>query len=560
MARMMDYQIRELLEAIKSQPSENLESETVEFKGYRDEQALHNAKDLAEEISALANGDGGTIVIGVCDGPTTPSGGWALQLRGFPVVDALATQERLQGRLQPRIPLAVSNFSFEGTNFAVVRVPHKPDTLVSTTSGKTCKREGRSSRPMTPSEIEQAVKGLVSYDWSAEPLDLTPALVLDPGSLEGARQDFAERRKLEAMPDSPSFLEAIGATKNGTLTNAGLLFLGSEEAIRSHLGDFEYRFSWKTKAGDLRINDVWQGNLWSAVNRAKAHFRTCNQKHRFKYKEREFDVPMLDEIAFHEAYLNALVHRDYSTEGMVSVNFTGDRIVITSPGEFYGGVTADNIALHEPRHRNKALARVLMAHNLVDRAGMGVLRMGLHSLRYGRGFPSFREAPDSVEVSMEGEFLRPHVTVLALDNVERFGIPELLILNTVYETGVASVAVLEEQLGRLTSDPWEAIQRAVANIAEVELCGTSDGLFVRVRREAMQSLNVTRIFRVSTNSEKHVALYSYLKRHTRASNADIREVLGHAYSSQTSRFLREARYVARSGSGPSARWFLTNAA
>ena len=57
-----------------------------------------------------------------------------------------------------------------------------------------------------------------------------------------------------------------------------------------------------------------------------------------------------------------------------------------------------------------------MTHNLVDRAGMGVLRMGLGSLKYGRAFPSFREQSDAVEVTMEAEYLRPGVAVLAIDN------------------------------------------------------------------------------------------------------------------------------------------------
>jgi len=197
-----------------------------------------------------------------------------------------------------------------------------------------------------------------------------------------------------------------------------------------------------------------------------------------------------------------------------------------------------------------------MVHNLVDRAGMGILRMGLRSLMYGRGFPQFQEAPGSVEVTMDAQFLRPAITVLALDNQDRYGIPELLILNSVFERGYVSVRVLEEQLRRLVPSPWDALQHAVDRITAVEFCGSSEGVFVRVSREWMELLDVSRVFRVSSNSHKHVDLYKYLKRHGDASNADIRDVLDHSYSSQTSRFLRDAKYVERKGSGPSARWSL----
>ena len=172
----------------------------------------------------------------------------------------------------------------------------------------------------------------------------------------------------------------------------------------------------------------------------------------------------MDPVSFHEAYLNALVHRDYSVDGMISVTFTDKELKIHSPGEFFGGVTSENIAIHEPRHRNKNLAQILMLHNLVDRAGMGVLRMGLGSLRYGRKFPEFREQSDSVEVRMEAQYIRPAVAVLAINNKDSWGIPELLIINSVYEIGVVSVQELELKLRRLDESPWQSIEKAVNNI------------------------------------------------------------------------------------------------
>jgi len=90
----------------------------------------------------------------------------------------------------------------------------------------------------------------------------------------------------------------------------------------------------------------------------------------------------------------------------------------------------------------------------------------------------------------------------------------------------------------------------------VEPCGTQSGIFIRVTPKWKAFLGVGREFAPSRNSEKHVALYRYLKRHGEASNANLRGVLKHASASQTSGFLRHAKYVERTGSGPSARWSL----
>jgi ATP-dependent DNA helicase RecG len=382
-----------------------------------------------------------------------------------------------------------------------------------------------------------------------------PGVLLDAQAVDDAIANFSALRHLDARPSPGSYLESIGATRNGRLTSGGLLFLGKADAIRANLGEFEYRFSWKLPNGTLIINDVWNGSVWSAVKRSRDHFILCNKFATFELRGRTFEVPAIDEIAFHEAYLNALVHRDYSSDGMVSINYTDKRLIVTSPGIFYGGVTAENIIRHEPRHRNKNLARMLMLHHLVDRAGMGVTRMGILSLKYGRAFPEFKEAEGSVEVSLSTEYLRPAVTVLSSDN-PMWGIPELLIINRVYESGFVAVPALERPLARVADDPWATIVSAVEEMGQVELCGTNRGVYVRVAANWKNFLNVGRTFRVSETSTKHVKLYSYLKRHGDATNSDITELLGHKHSSQTSAFLRNAEYAKRTGVGPGARWSL----
>src|SRR5262249_52750111 len=100
----------------------------------------------------------------------------------------------------------------------------------------------------------------------------------------------------------------------------------------------EYRFSRKTHTGRLIVNDVWDDCLWNTIKRAKSHFNKLNEKTHIRFRGKDYEVQLLDPIAFHEAYLNAIVHRDYSIDGMVSVEFLDDRLTVTSPGTFYGGV------------------------------------------------------------------------------------------------------------------------------------------------------------------------------------------------------------------------------
>ena len=296
----MNHQITVLpiLAALKDTPSERLESDGIEFKEYRSENALHNAKDLAEEISALANRQGGIIIVGVRDSSNVSGGQLASQLVGFPRVDLHTTRERLAGKLRPKLELDLTEVQFEGKNYLVIGIPHRLDTLVATTSGKVCIREGKSSRPMEPDEIQQAVKALQDYDWSAEIVDLSPANALNTQAVAEGKADFTKRRE-SAQATTGDFLEAIGVTVNGKLSKAGLIFLGKAPVIRSLLGNFEYRFSRKTRTGQLVVNDVWDDCLWNTIKRAQCHFDELNVKTQLRFRGRKYDVQLLDPVGEH---------------------------------------------------------------------------------------------------------------------------------------------------------------------------------------------------------------------------------------------------------------------
>jgi predicted HTH transcriptional regulator len=552
---IFSQQIDTLLESVKHAPSEQYESDEVEFKEYSSEQSLHNAKDLADEISALANYKGGIIVVGVRDSGNVAKMEWSSQLVGFAQVDLHTTRERLLGKLRPKIDLELRNHSFEGRSYLIISVPNSLGSLVSTSSGRVCIRDGKSSRPMEPDEITNSVKSLQDYDWSAQILDLRTNDALDNDAVAEAFSDFCIRRNASGASLN-DFYEAVGVTINGLLTKAGLIFLGSPEAIRTNLGNYEYRFSRRSRRGELLVNDIWDECLWKTIRRAKAHFNAVNTKTKLKARGKEHQLQLLDEIAFHEAFLNALVHRDYSMDGMVSVNFLDETLSIASPGRFYGGVSAENIWRHEPRHRNKTLARMMMEYHLVDRAGMGVQRISLNSLKYGREMPIFSDSSGSVTVNMQAKFSRPGIFVLSDIYSSECGISEYVIMNLLYKIGYASVSSVLLSLSRIEDDPWLAAKRATNNLPFVELSGDQTGVYVRIQPSWNNLFEVQKSYRVSRSSDKYVALYNFLREHGSGSNADISGLLGYAHSSQTSRFLRDTLWVRRSGNGPSAVWSL----
>ncbi len=551
-----------ILSKVKSQPSADIESDKIEFKNYDNEKSLHNSKDLAEEISALANHCGGAIIIGVIDSSNVTSGEWDKQLNGFVRVDLTETKFRLTGKLSPMIDLHLEHYEFESKNYLVIHIPHFRDKLIATKSGKVCIRDGRSSRPMTPEEIEEKVKSLQFYDWSNEIIDISPNEVLDETSVEESLINYCGRRGI-ATDDLTvdSYLESISVTKDGVLNRAGLLFLGKDEGIKKYLGDYEYRFSRKKRSGSLIANEIWRGNLWKSTKKFKSLFEKFNNFVEVELKGKKYKCPLLDKVAFHEALLNAIVHRDYTEDGMIAINFKDDEFNITNPGTFYGGVTENNIVYHEPRHRNKALASILMLFSLVDRAGMGVLRMGVNSLRYGRAFPMFKEEDSSIEVSMEAEYLHAEVFVIANDNTDSLGIVDLLILNMINQEGYTNIDAVLNKIKNKITNPWESILYAIERgpLKDIlEFCGNKSGLFIRPNKSWNNYFHSKRTIKTTSSSSKHIKLYKHLKAHSIDSNENLMAVTGIKHSSTMSSFLKECEYLRKEGKSVTSKWLLLN--
>ena len=547
-----------IIQACKHVNSEVLESEEVEFKEFASASSLHGSKELAEEVSALANKKGGVIVVGIRDGGNVKNQEWESQLVGFELADTIEIEQRIKGKLRPHIDLKAQYLEFEGKNYLTIHVPTRRDTLVSTSSGKTCIRDGRSSRPMEPGEIRLAVSGLVNYDWTAEVLDHIPDTALDHQAVDAAYQDYCARKDYpdDKRPNIAAFLEAIGATTNGAVTKSGLLFLGKPNDITKWLGTYEYRFTWRKSAGELIKNVVWDDNLWNTIQRTKDLFNSCNSEIFLEYAGKTHPCKKLDTIAFHECFMNSMVHRDYSIEGMVVVDYNFDRMMVTNPGVFYGGVTAENISSHQPRHRNKALAKLLMNFQLVDRAGMGVKRMTFGSLAYGREFPSFKEAFDTVEVSLSAKAIIPEIFVKVQTSPEKFSLPDLVIFNSLYRVGYMDVVELAKRIAAHDGNAWQTIKSSVKRHSELELCGTNKGIFVRFKPAWANYFKAQNPLKISKTSSKHVKLFDYLQEFKEASNENITQILAHKNTTHTSAFLRKASYTMRTGNGPSAKWSL----
>jgi len=100
-------------------------------------------------------------------------------------------------------------------------------------------------------------------------------------------------------------------------------------------------------------------------NRARSTFEGA-------YRIDHTDYP---DIALREAYINALIHRDYYIEGSVLVSMFDDRLEFMSLGGVMPGVTHDLMLAGVSVTRNEKLAQIFYRLNIIEAFGTGIPRI-----------------------------------------------------------------------------------------------------------------------------------------------------------------------------------------
>ena len=107
--------------------------------------------------------------------------------------------------------------------------------------------------------------------------------------------------------------------------------------------------------------------------------------------------------AVREAVINALIHRDWTRPGEVEVVRYGDRLTVTSPGALQNAMTVAKMLAGQRSARNPILVEVLRDYGYVEARGMGVRRKIVPLVRATAGQDArFEATADFLRVTMPG--------------------------------------------------------------------------------------------------------------------------------------------------------------
>jgi ATP-dependent DNA helicase RecG len=424
-------------------------------------------RELVASVVSLANTEGGDLLLGVEDNGTV-SGLHANHLNVSGISSLIAN------KTNPAISVRVERCVLQDKAIARISVP-KSRQLVSTSDGLLVRRRLKldgtpEAVPFYPHEFIQRQSSLGLVDPSARVLDVVDTSQLDPLQrlrIRNTIKKYGGEQSLLALADNEldgalGLCREMDGTRRPTI--AGLLLLGTEELLRANLPAYEVAFQ-VLQGTDVKVNEFYRKPILETFEEVDLLFKARVDEEEIQVGLFRVPVPNYDRRAFREAFVNALVHRDFSRLGAVHVKITDEGLSISNPGGFVEGVTLDNLLVADPRSRNPLLADVIKRIGLAERTGRGIDRIYEGMLRYGRPMPDYSMSNQfTVSVQMANTAADLDFLKMVVEQENKLGnmpIDSLIILSRLREERRLTTADLAPSVQKSESSVRATVEKLV---------------------------------------------------------------------------------------------------
>ena len=329
------------------------ESERVELK----EIVTDNIK---KEIIAFTNCDGGKLYVGVKDDGT---------VIGVDNPDSVSLQisNMVRDTIKPDITMFMHYETIKINNKEIVAIDIQRGTdrpYYLTKKGIRPEgvyvRQGYSTVPATDSAIRRMIKE-TDGDCFETMRSLNQNL-----TFEIAKNEF-DLRKVEFGLNQMQTLKLID--QDGLYTNLGLLL--SDQCIHT----IKVAIFQGIDQMVFKDRREFSGSILKQMNEVYDFIDLHNQTRATIEKLLRIDVRDYPEVAVREAFLNTLVHRDYSFSSSTLISIYADRIEFISIGGLMPGIDLEDIMAGLSICRNQNLANVFYRLHLIEAYGTGIRKI-----------------------------------------------------------------------------------------------------------------------------------------------------------------------------------------
>jgi ATP-dependent DNA helicase RecG len=328
-------------------------------------------RELAEEIVAFANADGGMIIIGIDD---------AGNIKG---VSELSLEEKIMNICRnnciPNIIPVFQNVIIDGKKVALITISKGLDKPYYTTDHKYYIRVGTTKRIASREELLRLFEANGAMHFDISPVEGSTIKDL---SLDVIRDYFLKYNAFDLYEEDEATTERILINADIMIdkpnkpfcTVGGLLIFGKnpEKSLPQNGVSFAH-FKGLEIIGELIDKKVITGRIQDIADQLmvvfKNNIKTPSIINGLKREEKR-DYP---DLVLREAIVNSLVHRNYSISGSkIRIFMFDDRIEFHSPGRLPNTVTVDKMKIGVSYARNPFLVKYMENLRYIDQLGRGI--------------------------------------------------------------------------------------------------------------------------------------------------------------------------------------------
>lgn len=346
------------------------------------------AREIARLLSAMANADGGTLLVGVEPDKS---------VTGIPY-----PPEEIQSLIQAPFtllspPLSAASETMRLGNLLLLKFEVSAGLeIYRVIGGRSFYRIATETTALPSEQIQKFKEAKNTYFYERQHAldgsweDLDPDAIeaftnkiqdaRDPRTILSHSYHLVDSSRAQATPNMAALL-LFGKDPTQWHPRCGIDFVKYEGTERRHGTELNVVKRIRFEAPLVHLLD-------EAVGRIKEHIRERTILHDLFFRER-LEYPT---FAWQEALVNAVAHRDYGLTGApVEIWMFDDRIEVRSPGLPPSPVTLDQLRQQKRIHfsRNPLIVRVLAELGYLREMGEGIPRMFEEMEHYGLYPPEF---------------------------------------------------------------------------------------------------------------------------------------------------------------------------
>lgn len=362
------------------------ESEHLEFKAHFDERIV------AKDVTAMLNGSGGTILIGVNEEKAVVGVSSDLDVKKL--------LHSLMNKIRPSAPIDVQSVEYDGKTVLLISVwegAQKPYLCEGTIYQKVGSEGSIASAEAISYMLQDRKES--DYNWERMPVLSADIEDLDMAEVRKTIDGFY-RLKDNRIQDEEEFLMNEGLLRNGNLTNACIMLYAKNPGRFIPQAAIRLSVYSSDSLADLIDAHVFDGSIFRNVD-AIFQFLDMTYSKSVKvdglYRTEKWNYPR---IAVREGIMNAIVHRDYNAvNGFMNILIFPNRMEIICYGKPLINLTGNFMSAGYSVLRNPDIAHHCYYRQLIEMMGTGIPRMIQDSKTNGFDIPEFIVTNDIVKVT-----------------------------------------------------------------------------------------------------------------------------------------------------------------